>query len=301
MTRGRFAPSPTGDLHLGNLATAVVAWCSSRHAGGDFIVRMEDLDPMTSRREHENSQLRDLTSLGLTYDPHVIRQSERFAIYRDAINELEQRDLTYPCYCTRKEIALAAQAPHGVQRAYPGTCRHLTERQRRQHIDAGRPSAIRFRSSLSMVTFADRLSGTVSFPADDVVLLRNDQSPAYHLAVVIDDDLQGVTEVVRGDDLLPSTASQIELGAALNLRPQTYGHIPLVLNEHGQRLAKRDGAVTLTEQFDAGASAAELVNRITVAYGLGTCTRPSEVAARFSWDRITREPVQISQLLTPRR
>ena len=250
--KGRFAPSPTGTLHVGNLRTALLAWLFARSDGARFLVRMEDLDRVTSSVAHEHEQLADLTALGLDWDGEVIRQSERFDRYRRAIDELTDAGLTYPCYCSRREIREAASAPHATtaagsapEGAYPGTCRDLTDVQRAERLAGGRPAAIRLRTGHERVTFRDRLRGEVTGIADDVVLSRNDGVPAYHLAVVVDDAAQGVTEVVRGDDLLSSTPSQIHLAHLLRLPVPVYAHVPLVLGPDGQRLAKRHGAVTL--------------------------------------------------------
>ena len=212
---GRFAPSPTGDLHLGNLRTAVVAWLAARSRGDDFIVRMEDLDRHQSSIDIEGSQLRDLGALGIDWDGAVIRQSERFDRYEAAIAELADRGVVYECFCSRREIRgeieAASQAPHGPPGSYPGTCRDLTAGERADRHASGRPPALRLRTDGQVIEFHDRLHGIVSGLVDDVVLRRNDGVPAYNLAVVVDDEAQAVTEVVRGDDLLASTARQIHL------------------------------------------------------------------------------------------
>jgi glutamyl-tRNA synthetase len=223
---GRFAPSPTGDLHLGNLRTALVAWLAARSEGTAFLVRMEDLDRVTSSREHERSQLEDLASLGLHHDGPVVRQSERFHHYEAAIAELARADLTYPCYCTRREIRDAAAAPHGAPLRYPGTCRDLTVGERSARERAGRRPALRLRSAGQQVRVHDLLVGEVDAEIDDVVLRRNDGVPAYHVAVVVDDAFQGVTQVVRGDDLLPVTPTQVFLQRLLRLRTPRYLHVP---------------------------------------------------------------------------
>ena len=243
---GRFAPSPTGRLHVGNLRTALLAWLLARSAGTPFLVRMEDLDRVTSSREHERTQLADLAALGIDWDGEVVRQSERFARYDAAIALLDADGWTYECFCTRREIREAASAPHGASGRYPGTCRALSsgERDTRRRE---RPAALRLRAPAGPITVADRLAGSVSAEPDDVVLRRNDGVPAYNLAVVVDDAEQGVTEVVRGDDLLPSTPGQVLLQRLLALPTPSYAHVPLVVGADGARLAKRHGAVTLAD------------------------------------------------------
>ena len=288
MPAGRYAPSPSGTLHLGNLRTAILAWLFARHTGRDFLLRIEDLDRVRSGAEAE--QLADLAAIGITWDAEPVRQSERIHLYEEALSTLGGLDggLVYECFCSRKDIAEATSAPHPVQRtpsaqptpsahhlkssrdapvsvlppgSYPGTCRNLSaadrERRRRDRpaalrIDAARAAGLPDgQAPVHRVT--DRLNGTVQAGVDDFVLRRNDGAYAYNLAVVVDDLAQGVDQVVRGDDLLSSTPRQDWLARLLSGRagrrpPETeYVHVPLVLNAAGQRLAKRDGAVTLAD------------------------------------------------------
>lgn len=261
---GRFAPSPSGALHLGNLRTALVAWWAARGDGSGFLVRVEDLDP-SSRPEHEAGQLADLRAIGIDWDGPVVRQSERRDLYEDALARLVAADLTYPCYCTRREIREAVRAPHEAPDAYPGTCRDLTAAERRAREAEGRPPALRLRADGEEVTATDALHGTIRGVVDDVVLRRNDGLPAYNLVVVVDDDAQGVEEVVRGDDLLASTPRQVHLARALGLAVPRYLHVPLVLGPDGARLAKRHGSVTLA---DAAAPAAVVRARLLASVGL---------------------------------
>ncbi|CAB4589745.1 MAG: tRNA glutamyl-Q(34) synthetase GluQRS [Actinobacteria bacterium] len=254
---GRFAPSPTGPLHLGNLRTALVSWLAARRtaATGRWLVRMEDLDPVTSSRDHEVRQLRDLARLGMSPDGEVVRQSERFHLHREAIARLDADGLVYRCYCTRREIREAASAPHDDGRpdgTYPGTCRELTAHARHQREQQGRRAALRLRTEGEIHEFDDLVLGLVRGTVDDVVLQRNDGVPAYNLAVVVDDHLQGVDQVVRGDDLASSTPRQLHLHRLLGFAPPAYAHVPLVLGPDGQRLAKRHGAVTLDDLAAAG-------------------------------------------------
>jgi glutamyl-tRNA synthetase len=280
-------------LHLGNLRTALVAWLSARSSGGSFTVRMEDLDRVTSSREHAASQTADLAAIGIDWDGEVVFQSDRFDRYDDAIDRLTALDLTYPCYCSRKEIRDATQAPHGAEVPYPGTCRDLTAADRAARELEGRRPAVRLRGSGKTIAFDDAMLGRVAGAVDDVVLRRNDGVPAYNLAVVVDDAAQGITEVVRGDDLAPSTPRQIQLCRLLDLPVPLYAHVPLVLGGDGQRLAKRHGAVTLADLALHGTGPQAVLNLL--AWSLGLCAPNEPVTAallieRFAWTRIPREP-----------
>jgi glutamyl-tRNA synthetase len=302
MAVGRFAPSPTGDLHVGNLRTALVAWLFARSAGSRFVVRMEDLDRVTSSRELARRQLDDLRALGLDWDGEVVYQSDRFDRYEAAIAHLTAEGLTYPCYCTRREIAEAASAPNGTEQpggAYPGTCRDLTAEQRRQREASGRPPALRLRTNGEVVTVQDRLRGRFTSRVDDLVLRRNDGVPAYNLAVVVDDADAGIEEVVRADDLLPSSPRQTHLARLLGLPAPGYAHVPLVLGPDGHRLAKRHGAVTLADLADpadladGGTTPDEVLSMLAVSLDLAEPGEPvttSELVARFVPERIPRAP-----------
>lgn len=263
---GRFAPSPTGQLHLGNLRTAVVAWLSARRADRGFIVRMEDLDFQQARPEIAARQLADMAALGLDWDGEVSWQSDRLGLYHAAIDVLSARGLVYECYCSRREIALeieeSARAPHGLPGAYPGTCRDLTADARAARRATGRPPALRLRTDGEYIGVTDGIHGYYEGVVDDVVLRRNDGVPAYNLAVVVDDGEQGVTEVVRGDDLLPSTPRQILLQRHLGYDQPSYLHVPLVVGADGERLAKRHGAVTLDDLAAIGHDSADVVSWI---------------------------------------
>jgi glutamyl-tRNA synthetase len=269
---GRFAPSPTGDLHLGNLRTAAISWLAARSRGDSFVVRMEDLDRHQASRDIERAQLRDLNVLGMDWDGDVVRQSDRFERYEAAIEELAARDLVYECFCTRREIRdeieSAARAPHGPPGSYPGTCRRLSEHERARRREDGRRPALRLRTDGQEIVFDDRLHGRVSGVVDDVVLRRNDGVPAYNLAVVVDDAAQGVTEVVRGDDLLPSTARQIHLQELLGIPRPAYMHVPLVVDGDGQRLAKRNGVpLTVPELAASGVGPDDIAGWIARSLG----------------------------------
>ncbi|MBA3746474.1 MAG: tRNA glutamyl-Q(34) synthetase GluQRS, partial [Solirubrobacterales bacterium] len=216
---GRYAPSPTGTLHLGNLRTALLAWLFARSQGARFLLRIDDLDRSRVRPRIAEQQLADLAALGLDWDGPVVRQSQRLELYAAAIEQLEGAGLLYRCYCTRAEIREAASAPHGApaEGIYPGTCRELSAARRAEHERSGRPAALRLRAQGTVVEFCDRLLGTRRDVVDDLVVRRNDGAPAYNLAVVIDDAAQDVREVVRGADLLDTTARQLHLGALLGL------------------------------------------------------------------------------------
>jgi glutamyl-tRNA synthetase len=244
---GRFAPSPSADLHIGNLRTAVLAWLFARSTGRDFLMRVEDLDDRT-HDDIARRQLADLAAIGVTWDGPVEWQTAHQQRYDDVIAGLAQADLVYECYCSRKDIAQAPRAPHAPQGAYPGTCRELTDTERaRRRAETGRPPALRLRTDATDFTVHDLLHGDYTGIVDDLVVRRGDGVPAYNLAVVVDDAAQGVDQVVRGDDLLSSSPRQAYLTRLLGHPVPQYAHVPLVLNADGARLAKRDGAVTLAE------------------------------------------------------
>ena len=276
---GRFAPSPTGALHAGNLRTALAAWGSARAHNGQFIVRFEDLDLHNATRTHAELQVSDLALLGITSDSEPVFQSDRFDVYRDAISTLTTRGVVYECFCTRKEIAAAVSAPHGAFALYPGTCRTLTAKQRDEKR-AQRPGALRLRADGAQARFVDYLAGEVAGPVDDVVLQRNDGVPAYNLAVVVDDGLQGITEVVRGDDLLEITASQVYVQQLLGVTTPAYGHVPLVVGPDGERLAKRHGAVDIASLAARGVDVAEVRDVLWASLG-----QTSDV---FDWSLVPR-------------
>ncbi|WP_309075725.1 tRNA glutamyl-Q(34) synthetase GluQRS [Paenarthrobacter sp.] len=246
---GRFAPSPSGELHVGNLRTAILAWLFAKSSGRDFLLRVEDLDRARSGAEAE--QLRDLRAIGVSWDAAVVRQTERAALYDEAIGRLTAEGRTYECFCTRREIQEAPSAPHAPQGAYPGTCRRLSHAER-EIRRATRPASIRLRAEVSEWAVEDLLHGKYVGVVDDFVLRRNDRVTAYNLAVVVDDAHQGIDQVVRGDDLLPSTPRQAYLASLLGLPIPEYAHVPLVVNHDGVRLAKRDGAVTLSDLAAVG-------------------------------------------------
>lgn len=293
MSRGRFAPSPTGTLHIGNLRTALAAWLCARSAGSEFLLRFEDLDSATARREHETAQRRDLEQLGLDWDGEPVRQSERLDHYESALADLEAAGLTYRCWCSRREIREAASAPHLPPGHYPGTCRDLSTAQIAEHEASGRPPALRLRTEHPDITIVDRRHGSHTETVDDFVLRRGDGTPAYNLVVVVDDAAQGVEEVVRADDLLSSTPRHAHLQQLLGLPEPSWLHVPLVLGPDGDRLAKRDGAVTLEDRLTLGDSVGRVVAVLAASLGLefdDVETNPSDLLAHFSADHIDRSP-----------
>ena len=242
---GRFAPSPSADLHIGNLRTAVLAWLFARSTGRRFLIRVEDLDDRT-HDDVGDRQLADLAAIGITWDAPPEWQSAHPQRYEAVIEDLRQRDLVYQCFCSRKEILEAPRAPHAPEGAYPGTCRALSGAQRTVRR-LSRPPALRLRTEADRYTVTDLLHGRYTGVVDDFVLRRGDGVPAYNLAVVVDDAHAGVDQVVRGEDLLASSPRQAYLAGLLGYPEPTYAHVPLALNAAGKRLAKRDGAVTLGE------------------------------------------------------
>lgn len=295
---GRFAPSPTGSLHLGNLRTALLSWLFARSAGARFVVRMEDMDRDRFREGIEEEQLEDLRSLGIDRDGPVVRQTERLGLYEAAISRLEERDLLYPCYCTRREIREAVSAPNGpISMSYPGTCRRLTKRERAELEAAGRTPSLRVRAEGLRAAFEDRVIGRFEGGCDDFVVRRNDGSPAYQLTVVVDDAEQGVREVVRGDDLADSTPRQIVLQRMLGLPEPRYAHVPLVHGPDGERLAKRHGerhgGITLADRRVAGESPQEVLGWMARSLGLageGESVVASDLLLRFDPRKLPREP-----------
>jgi glutamyl-tRNA synthetase len=258
-------------------------------------MRIDDLDRSRVRPHVAEQQLADLAALGLDWDGPVVRQSERSALYAAAIAQLDGAGLLYPCYCTRAEIREASSAPHGpaIEGSYPGTCRALSAAQRAERERAGRPPALRLRAGAAVVEFCDRLVGARQDIVDDLVVRRNDGDPAYNLAVVIDDAAQAVGEVVRGADLLDTTARQLHLAALLGLPAPVHAHVPLMLGPDGRRLAKRHGAVTLADRGAAGQSALDVRALLAASVGLAEPgERPSldELLARFDPDALPSEP-----------
>lgn len=287
LTRGRYAPSPTGALHLGNLRTALLAWLFVRCEGGHFLLRIEDLDRPRVRPGASEVLLADLRWLGLDWEegpdvggpaaPYV--QSERTAHYEFFLQRLHKAGLVYPCYCSRADIARVASAPHGNEGpCYPGTCRQLSRAQRRRHEVLGRRPCLRLRVPAErVITFDDLLAGQssqhIQHVVGDFILRRADGIFAYQFAVVVDDGLMRINQVVRGSDLLASTARQILLFEALAFPVPAFAHVPLYLDSAGQRLAKREQSAGLQLLRASGASPEHVVGQLAASCGLA---RPGE-------------------------
>lgn len=296
---GRYAPSPSGDLHLGNLRTALIAWLFARSSGRQFLIRIEDLDRARDAGS-AGRQLEDLASIGIDWDAEPVLQSERAADHDAAIAALRAAGLVYECTCTRKDILAAPSAPHAPPGAYPGTCRDRSaaERAEARARIAPRAPALRLRApaGLAAIEFDDRVLGPSSGDIDDLVLRRGDGTIAYNLAVVVDDAAMGVDQIVRGDDLASSTPRQILLQRLLGLpEPPAveYAHVPLVLGPSGARLAKRDGAVTLAELRIAGASSEAVLGLLARSLTLaaaGERVTADQLLRRFDPTQLPRNP-----------
>jgi glutamyl-tRNA synthetase len=309
--KGRYAPSPTGAIHLGNARTALLAWLAARAAGGAFVMRVEDLDRARQPPDAEARLLEDLRWLGIDWDegPDAggpngpYRQSERAPLYDQAVARLLAAGRAYPCACSRADVARAASAPHDDDEdgpRYPGTCRGrdpaevaaLAEKQ-------GRAPSVRFHAAGAAPSFLDAVAGAVSSPAggvDDFVLRRADGVAAYQLAVVVDDAAMGITQVVRGADLLRSTPRQIALAQALGAAPPAFAHVPLVLSPGGERLAKRTRPTSIASLRASGLTAEVIVGALAASAGLsprGQPLRPAALIATFDLARVAREPAII--------
>ena len=293
-TVGRFAPSPTGDLHLGSALAMLAAWASARSAGGRFLWRIEDIDGPRVVPGAAERQMEDARWLGIDWDGEPVRQSDRGANYDAALRRLAERGRMYPCRVSRKELRAIASAPHGPGLPpFPAALRSTAPP---GFAEAPWPAdaALRFRIDSAPVTFHDAVVGTVTEDVPravgDVVLRRRDGVVAYQLAVVVDDLAQGVTEVVRGRDLLASTARQIVLARALGGAVPRYGHVPLVVAPDGDKLSKRDGALSLRALREAGARPEAVVAWLAGALGQRARTLP-ELAAGFDLRRVPDRPI----------
>lgn len=298
---GRFAPSPTGRMHLGNVWCALVSYLSAKAAGGRWVLRIEDLDPGRSRAAYADQLQRDLEWLGLEWDEGPLYQHGRDAYYGTLMERLSAN--VYPCFCSRADL-LSASAPHASdgRAVYGGRCRGLTERERSLRMERKSPSW-RFRVPDASVSFHDTVYGDQRYylPADtgDFIVRRADGVYAYHLAVVADDHAQGVTEVVRGRDLLPATAPQLALYDCFGFPRPRYAHIPLVVAADGRRLCKRDGASDLGHLREAGVSARRVLGALGYAGGLLEADGEAgadEMLELFDWKRIPVSDIQVPDL-----
>ncbi|EKU95198.1 glutamyl-queuosine tRNA(Asp) synthetase [Actinobaculum massiliense ACS-171-V-Col2] len=291
---GRYAPSPTGDFHLGNLRTALLAWAFAQRHGRGFVMRVEDLDVERSRSEYARSQLADLAAIGLTWNEPVQYQSERGNLYECEFERLREAGLLYECYCTRKDLAEAASAPNGTPGVYPGTCRDLSGEQRAQGraklAGMNRGPALRLRSSVRELEIRDEILGNYIGVVDDFVIRRGDGAFSYNFVSVVDDAEADIREVTRGADLLASTPRQVHLQHLLGFATPQYFHVPMVFNLEGRRLAKRDGAVTMRALASFGWTPADIVRLLAAslevdlpeATGLTGSAETRELARIFS-------------------
>ena len=313
--RGRFAPSPTGEIHLGNVWTALLAGLQTRQFGGKFVLRVEDLDPDRSRPDLARQQLADLQWLGLDWDegpdmggphePYV--QSQRTSLYAAAIDKLIANNLVYPCYCTRAEVRAAASAPHGIagRGDYPGTCRNLMPAERRERELRGRRPCLRVRmpDAATAIRFDDLCYGPVeedlAREAGDFVVRRADGVHAYQLAVVVDDALMEITHVIRGADLLSSTARQVWLHRVLGYQAPRFGHVPLLLGADGHRLSKRHAALSVAQLRAAGTTPQQIIGMLAHTAGLidrRTPAMPHDLLGTLDLARLPRGEIVIGNV-----
>ncbi len=283
MGAGRFAPSPTGDLHLGNLRTALLAWVWARSTGRDFYLRLEDLD--TGRVRDPSSQIADLRAIGLEWDGPIVVQSDRKDLYEKALQKLDARGEVFECFCSRRDVREAVAAAHAPPTSYAGPCATLSETEKQTKRDElakrGAKPAKRLLPKTRTWTVDDQLHGRYTGPVESVVLQRGDGEFAYNLAVVVDDIDMGVDQVVRGDDLLASSPTQAYICDALGGFAPTYVHVPLVLGPGGERLAKRDGAVTLAQLEALGMGVDRVVAELIASTGVAEAQTTLEFLQSF--------------------
>lgn len=301
---GRFAPSPSGRMHLGNALSAMLAWLSAKHQGGEILLRIEDLDPARSKAEYAQGIMDDFRWLGLLWDRRATDQSKRGEAYAAALSQLEQMNLIYPCYCSRDQLH-AASAPHASDGRviYAGTCRNLTPEQR---ATMTKKPSLRIKLPDREISFRDGLQGNVRMNLQrefgDIILRRADGVAAYQLAVVVDDGTEGVTEVVRGRDLLSSTPVQLYLYELLELTPPRFYHIPMLLAPDGRRLSKRDRDLDfgyLRQHF----SPEEIIGLLAHLAGLTERWEPisaRELAHDFSWSKVKQSDIILDPTLLER-
>lgn len=302
--KGRFAPTPSGRLHLGNLLCAMLAYLSARSQGGQFLLRIEDVDIPRCPRHLAQQAIEDLTFLGFRWDEAPLFQSERTAIYQQALDMLRQNGHVYPCFCTRTQLH-ASVAPNlgDTQFIYPGTCAHLTPEEAAERAQTRAP-AMRLRVPDETICFTDRVFGmqeeNLARDCGDFLLQRSDKLFGYQLAVVVDDALSGVTEVVRGRDILSATPRQIYLQRLLGYPSVSYAHIPLLMDAQGRRLAKRDRDLDLTA-LSKRFSPEQILGFLAYSAGITAEMRPTTLEALiplFSWERVKREDMRLPEEMT---
>jgi glutamyl-tRNA synthetase len=297
---GRLAPSPTGALHLGHARTFLIAYWSVRSRGGKLVLRIEDLDVDRARPEFIDDARRDLEWLGLDWDEERV-QSTGLERLRAAVDQLSSNGRAFPCTCSRADVRNALSAPHGPELAYPGTCRDRYANLDAAERQSGKPAGLRFRVEDREFAFDDGLLGrhaeNLGRASGDFSILRRDRLPAYHLAVVVDDAFDGVTEVVRGSDLLASTPKHLALYDALGHTPPRYYHVPLVTDEHGVRLAKRAPRLSLLEFREGGTDPRRIVKWVAASVGieLKDLVSTAELSAAFSFERLPHDAVTVAQ------
>ena len=312
--RGRLAPSPTGYAHLGNAWAFLLAWLAARSSAGQVVLRIEDIDPQRSRPEYTAALIEDLSWLGLDWDfgpdrataadgpTGPFEQGRRSHHYAAAIAQLERAGLTYPCFCTRKELRSMAGAPHvdDAGAPYPGTCRNLSYAQQQAHLAAGRRPCLRLRCPQGPINFTDTVLGeqshTLAECGGDFALRRSDGVVAYQLAVAVDDALMGINQVVRGRDILISTPRQIALLKLLGYGAPAYAHVPLLLDAEGQRLAKRHQSLALRSLRQTGADPRRITGFLGSLAGCnpgGKAASPAELLPHFSLLRLPAEDIRI--------
>lgn len=310
MIRGRFAPTPSGPMHLGNIYTALLSYLQTRSAGGEYILRIEDIDLPRSKPHWTELILEDLRWLGLHWDEgpdvggayHPYVQSKRLDIYEDAFRKLQEQHTIYPCYCSRAELMSLASAPHGLASegpVYLGTCRHLSDDERTKRAETKSPS---FRFAVPQdvhVSFIDGCMGPQHYPpgaGGDFVVKRADGIYAYQLAVVVDDAAMEITDVLRGADLLDSTPRQIWLYEALGTEPPRFAHVPPLCDAEGERLSKRHRSLAVSALREAGCRPESIIGVLAWASGLmdrPEPVKPDELISEFSLAKLPREPIRL--------
>lgn len=300
--KGRFAPSPTGRMHAGNVFSALVAWLVAKSQGGEIVLRIEDLDKERSKPRFIDAVQRDFETLGLFWDEGPFFQHDRDEAYRAAFEELQKRDLVYPCFCTRADLHAASAPHHGEKLVYPGTCRALDETQRAERGQTRRP-AYRLIVPDETIVLDDAVQGAyaqnLARECGDFLIRRSDGAFAYQLAVVVDDAEQKITSVVRGVDLLCSTPQQMHLQTLLGAPHPSYAHVPLIVAERDRRLSKRDGDAALDALLDRFKTPEALIGYIAGSTGIAPdCSpaTPEELLATFDIEALPRNLVDLEQI-----